>query len=153
MASTRQIIWLTIAAGCILAAPARAVDTVSDGNADLSGIRAMIKEKDYQGAMVLLRNLAAKGDSGKVLNLLAFCLRKTGNFAEAHTLYLRAIELEPDLKSAHEYLGELYVQTGELDKARERLRILERLCPAGCEELDDLREALASGNTEKKRGD
>jgi Flp pilus assembly protein TadD len=153
MARVPQIIALLISAAFALAAPARAVDTVSDGNADLSGIRAMIKAKDYQGAMVLLRNLAGKGDSGKVLNLLAFCLRKTGNLAEAHTLYLRAIALEPDLKSAHEYLGELYVQTGERDKAREHLRILERLCPAGCEELDDLREALDTGNTEKKQGD
>lgn len=143
---TIVLLLVALAGPLVLAVPAaRAVDTVSDGNADLTEIRALIKAKDYAAAMVLLRNLAGKGDSAKVFNLLAFCLRKTGNLAEAHTLYLRAIELEPELLSAHEYLGELYVQTGRMDQAREHLGILQRLCPTGCEELDDLKAAIEAG--------
>ena len=48
---------------------------------------------------------------------------------------------------AHEYLGELYLQRGELEQARAQLAELERLCPAGCEERSELAEAiLAQGS-------
>ncbi|TPN64274.1 tetratricopeptide repeat protein, partial [Mesorhizobium sp. B1-1-5] len=53
-----------------------------------------------------------------------------------------ALELQPDHKAAHEYLGELYVETGDMDKAKEQLASLEKLCPAGCDELSDLRQAI-----------
>jgi protein involved in temperature-dependent protein secretion len=45
---------------------------------------------------------------------------------------------------AREYLGELYVETGDLSKAREQLVVLTKLCPQGCEEREDLEKALAS---------
>ena len=51
---------------------------------------------------------------------------------------------DADHKGAHEYLGELYVETGDLASAREQLAVLTRLCPQGCEERKDLEEALAS---------
>ena len=43
-----------------------------------------------------------------------------------------------------EYLGELYLEAGELEKAQERLRELVAACPSGCEERDELAEAIAA---------
>ena len=58
------------------------------------------------------------------------------------TYYVKALELQPDHKGAHEYLGELYVQTGDAAKAKEQLTILTRLCPASCEKREDLEKAI-----------
>jgi len=35
--------------------------------------------------------------------------------------------------------------TNNMSKANEHLAILEKLCPSGCEELDDLRKTIAAG--------
>jgi tetratricopeptide (TPR) repeat protein len=62
-------------------------------------------------------------------------LRKTGDFKTSLTYYTKALELEPDHKAAREYLGELYVETGNMAKAKEQLDVLARLCPGGCSRL------------------
>ena len=61
----------------------------------------------------------------------------------------KALDFDPEHKGALEYLGELYVQTGELAKAREHVVLLTKLCPQGCEELEDLQKALAQAGTPK----
>ncbi|MEN9417786.1 MAG: hypothetical protein RI988_1406 [Pseudomonadota bacterium] len=75
-------------------------------------------------------------------NLLGFSLRKLGRLQASLGPYTRALELDPNHLGAHEYIGEAYVQLGDLPRARTHLAALERLCPAGCPELDDLRASL-----------
>jgi tetratricopeptide (TPR) repeat protein len=79
-----------------------------------------------------------------VYNLMGFSLRKTGDYPTALTFYKKALDFDADHKGAHEYLGELYVETGQMPKAKEHLAILEKLCPQGCEEREDLAEAIAA---------
>jgi tetratricopeptide (TPR) repeat protein len=79
-----------------------------------------------------------------VYNLMGFCLRKTGRYKLAYVYYRKALDLDPGHKGALEYLGELYVETGQIDKARENVALLKRLCPNGCEELADLEAAIAA---------
>ncbi len=123
--------------------PAYAVDDIEQTDApDLTAIRAKIAAKDYQGALADLRDLAQDVQQPDVYNLLGFTLRKTGDFETSLTYYNKALELKPDFKAALEYLGELYVQTGHMDKAGEQLASLRKLCPAGCEELEDLQQAI-----------
>ena len=57
---------------------------------------------------------------------------------------LKALDFDAEHKGAHEYLGELYVETGQMPKAREHLAVLEKLCPQGCEEREDLAKAVAA---------
>jgi hypothetical protein len=45
---------------------------------------------------------------------------------------------------ANEYLGELYLETGQPELAEERLAVLKEACPDGCEELEELEVALAA---------
>jgi tetratricopeptide (TPR) repeat protein len=71
-------------------------------------------------------------------------LRKTGDFKTSLTYYTKALEMQPDHKAAHEYLGELYVETGNIVKAKEQLAVLAKLCPNGCEERDDLQKAISA---------
>ena len=125
--------------------PASAVDNMSSTDApDLTSVRAKIKAKDYAGALTQLRELADDVQHADVYNLLGFTLRKTGDFKTSLTYYTKAIEMAPEHKAAREYLGELYVETGDMAKANEQLATLQKLCPSGCEELDDLRKAIAA---------
>ena len=125
------------------AATAYAVDNMSSTDApDLTSVRAKIAAKNYVAALAELRDLAEDTQQADVYNLLGFTLRKTGDFKTSLTYYSKALELQPDHRAAREYLGELYVETGHLDKAREQLEILARLCPGGCEEHEDLQQII-----------
>ncbi len=132
------------AISAVTAMPAFAVDTMENADGpDLTSVRAKIASKDYAGALDELRGLAEDNQQADVYNLLGYTLRMTGDYSTSLTYYNKALELQPDYKAAHEYLGELYLQTGDTAKANAQLASLKQLCPAGCEELDDLREAIA----------
>lgn len=129
----------------LLSIPAYAVDNIESTDApDLTSVKAKIEAKNYTGALEELRGLAEDTQQADVYNLLGYTLRMTGDYDTSLTYYTKALELQPDHKAAHEYLGELYLQTGKPDKANEQLASLKQLCPAGCEELEDLQEAIAA---------
>jgi Flp pilus assembly protein TadD len=109
-----------------------------------TSVRAKIKAKDYQAALTELNVLADTHQHADVYSLMGFSLRRTGDYPTALTFYKKALDFDADHKGAREYLGELYVETGDLTKAREQLAILTKLCPQGCEEREDLEKALAS---------
>jgi tetratricopeptide (TPR) repeat protein len=114
---------------------------------DLTSVRAKIQAKNYAGALDELRGLAEDNQQADISNLMGFTLRKTGDYKTSLTYYTKALELQPDHRAAREYLGELYVETGNMEKAKEQLAALARLCPGGCEELSDLQKAIATGAT------
>lgn len=144
---TYRLALMLVAACTVLAiASPRAIaaDTISSAAPpELAPIRAKIKAREFASALADLKVMADKVQHADVYNLLGFCLRKTGDYTTALTYYKKALDFDPDHKSAHEYLGELYVETGQMPKAREHLAILVRLCPGGCEEREDLEKAIA----------
>ncbi|MBY5830448.1 tetratricopeptide repeat protein [Rhizobium ruizarguesonis] len=141
-------IWLcAISAGfsAVTALPAFAVDNMQSTDApDLTSVRAKIDAKDYAGALAELRSLAEDNQQADVYNLMGYTLRKTGDYRTSLTYYTKALELQPDHRAAREYLGELYVETGEMAKAEEQVSSLKQLCPSGCEELEDLQKVIAA---------
>ena len=144
LAGTIALIAATAALPAIQAVPAFAIDNIESTNApDLTSVRAKIAAGDYQGARDELRGLAEDTQQADVYNLLGFTLRKTGDYRTSLTYYTKALEFEPDHKAAREYLGELYVETGDMAKANDQLARLTMLCPNGCEERDDLAKAIA----------
>ena len=110
---------------------------------DLSAARAKIKAKDFAGALALMRPMLNTTIHADLFNLMGFSLRKTGDRTQAFVYYQKALALQPDHVGALEYQGELYVETGQIDKARANAAHLKRLCPKGCEELEDLEAAIA----------
>ena len=120
-----------------------AVDTPSSTDApDLASPRAAIKAKNWAAAIKELEQIADKVNHADVYNLLGFALRKSGDYKRAATYYAKALDFDPKHKSALEYQGEMFVETGQMEKAKANLVALEALCPAGCEELDDLKQAI-----------
>ena len=141
------VIAATLMPGTVVA-PAYAVDNMETAGApDLTSARAKIAAKNFTGALEELRGLAEDSPQADVYNLLGYTLRKTGDFETSLTYYTKALELQPDHKAAREYLGELFVETGKMDKANEQVASLTRLCPNGCEELEDLQKFIASNGT------
>ena len=138
---------LCVALSALLAPVALAVDTSEAP--DLTEVRAKIKAKDFKSALEELMPMLQSTQHADVYNLIGFSLRKSGDYQQAYTFYRKALELDPEHKGALEYLGELCVETGQLDKAREHVVILKRLCPGGCEELADLEQAIAGSTRDK----
>ena len=138
--------FVAIAAASLAAAPAMAVDTIVSKDApDLTTVRAKIKAKEFKAALAELNSLIDKGvQHADVYSLVGFSLRKTGDYTNALTFYRKALDFDANHKGAHEYLGELYVVTGQLPKAKEHLATLAKLCPQGCEEREDLEKVLAT---------
>src|ERR1700704_1654949 len=127
---------------------AYAVDIITSTDApDLTQVRAKIKAKDFAGALEDLQPLLQSHQHADVYNLMGFSLRKTGDYKQAYTFYRKALDFNPEHKGALEYLGELYVETGELDKAKQNVVLLKKLCPEGCEELADLEKAVVGAAT------
>jgi tetratricopeptide (TPR) repeat protein len=135
---------MLLAAATAYAPRAWAVDNLTSKDApDLASVRAKIKAKDYKGALAELTPMLATNQHADVYNLMGFSLRKTGDYKQAYTFYKKALDFDPQHKGALEYLGELYVETGQVEKAKENVALLQKICPAGCEELEDLQEAIA----------
>jgi len=135
---------LLFAIGLIICAPAMAVDTAPRDGPAMAEARALVKEKRWVAAISYLTRLSVLEPSADVFNLLAFSQRNNGDHVSALANYMQSLALDPDHLGAHEYLGELYVKTGEMAKARALMTRLEQLCPQGCEERDDLAAAIAA---------
>ena len=74
-----------------------------------------------------------------ILNYLGFTLRKTGKLEEAEKYYLAGLKIKPNHNGINEYLGELYVKTGRMELAKERLAVLKN---CNCEEYGELKELI-----------
>ena len=97
-------------------------------------------EKLYLKALDKLKKAYDKDEkNADILNYLGFALRKTGDFEKAEKFYLKGLELDAGHLGINEYLGELYVQTGRIEQAKERLQILSG---CNCEEYEELKELI-----------
>jgi Flp pilus assembly protein TadD len=115
----------------------------SSRDSRLAPWQKMIAAEKYEMAIGELQKALSKSpDDADVLNLLAYSQRKLLRFDEALVNYQKALQVDPGHRGANEYLGELYLQLGQLDKALERLKVLDEDCFFGCEEFDDLEEAI-----------
>ena len=148
---THWVLALALSLGAIGAPPAAsgAGDDDTDGTDETrTGYERavdLVEAADYEEALEVLvtlnRNEPGNAD---VLNMLGFAHRKLGRVETAFDYYRDALAIEPRHLGANEYLGELYLETGELEKAEERLGELVAACPSGCEERDELSEAIAA---------
>lgn len=112
-------------------------------NTNLEPIMEMIDAGQFDSAIVKLQEeLGEDPDNADLLSLLGFSYRKSSQFEDALTYYQRALEIEPKHRGAHEYLGQLYLDTNQLDKAKQQLEILDDLCFFRCKEYRKLKKAI-----------
>ena len=110
----------------------------------LDGARAQIAARNFPGAIDELKRINATGDADWN-NLMGYSLRKGPNpdFAGAEKFYNEALRIDPRHRGALEYSGELYLQTGDLARAEQRLAVLDKACFLPCSEYSDLKKAIA----------
>lgn len=128
-----------------LAGAVGAADVIT-GKADdkLAPARARVAEKNWSAALAELKKVNDPG-SADWNNLMGYSLRKAdaANIPEAEKFYNEALRIEPKHRGALEYSGELYLMTGKLDLAEQRLAALDKACFLPCEEHTDLKRAVA----------
>ena len=114
--------------------------------------KTAVKDKDFQSALGHLNKANEKNPkNADIHNLLGYSYRKLGDTDRAFEHYRIALQINPKHRGANEYLGELYLETDQLAKAEERLKVLDKACRWGCEEYDDLKEAIEKYKEKKKR--
>lgn len=113
--------------------------------------RAKARNNWTQAAAAVHAGLARQPGNAEYHNLYAFALRKgpKPDMDQVFAHYQEALRLNPEHRGAHEYIGEAYLMVGDLDKAKQHLAVLDRLCLFGCEEYDDLKKAVAAYETKR----
>ena len=115
-------------------------------SASVDDARVLIRAKKWKSAVAMLKQIVrADPRSAEANNLLGYSLRKTGDYKNAQGFYLKALKLNPKHKGAHEYLGELSVEIGQMKKAQQMLAQLEQLCGnESCNEYQELAKFIAA---------
>jgi len=111
---------------------------------------AAIEAKDYATAETHLKasveKLPTHADSW---SMLGFASRKLGKMDEAFKYYRQALSIDDEHRPGLNYLGHLFLETGQMDKAKGILEQLSSACLFGCPEYDDLKAAVAAGKSGK----
>ena len=104
-------------------------------------------QKHYKKAIgYLLKHNKKFPADPNTLNYLGFTHRKVGDYENAEIYYSMGLELDPKHVGINEYMGELFVVTNRLDKAKERLAVLK---DCKCKEYKDLKLVI-EGKKESK---
>ena len=115
------------------------------------GVKA-VQAGDYQRALALLQRVVqTEPRNADAWNYVGFSHRKLRQFELSLAAYQKALAINPGHRGANEYLGELYLMTGEPEKAQAQLAKLQSVCPGGCAEYDDLKKAIEAYRSAKKK--
>ena len=126
-------------------ASAGAADTAPAPKGDaLVTARTLIQQKKWAAAVDELKR-ANETASADWNNLMGYSLRQgtPPDHAGAERFYDAALRIDPRHRGALEYSGELYLITGDLPKAEQRLAALDKACTLPCEEHTDLKKSVA----------
>ena len=130
------------------AMPSRPVDPV------IEKAQAAIAKRDWKQAQDVTREALSKNPANADYhNLYAYSVRMSENPAMDIVFkhYNEALRLDAKHRGAHEYLGEAYLMTGNLVKAKEHLRVLDNLCFLPCKEYSMLKQAVAEYETKQTK--
>jgi Flp pilus assembly protein TadD len=123
---------------------AGSIDESTPIDPDFAAAVKAVEAKQWDQAMTLLtRALGRDAQNADIENYLGYTERHRGNMDAAFKRYGKALALNPKHRGAHEYVGEAYLLTGNLAKAEEHLKALDKLCFFPCSEYSDLKKKVA----------
>lgn len=108
-------------------------------------VRALSYDGRYEDAQELLAQMPA--DDDRTLTYLGFTNRKMGNADLAMTYYARALARNPGNILARSYMGQGFVDDGNVTAALEQLRAIRAHDGTGTWAEASLRTAIATGKT------
>ena len=121
-----------------------------DVNAEYLKAEKLVKTYKFEKAIKALNKLLTETPDGytkaDIYNYLGYASRKqrAPNFEKAESYYLKALKIDPNHIGALEYLGELYYETGRVEKANELLEKLKIVAGKNSEEYIELFEVINS---------
>ena len=111
----------------------------------------LINNKQYTKAIEKLNDaLFYDKKDPDIYNYLGFSHRKLGQLKQAATYYNKALSIDPKHKGTLEYQGQLFITLNQIDKAKENLNKLDKICFLGCKEFDKLKKSLDNLKKGKK---
>ena len=117
-------------------------DNVNNPDVLYSETLKLIKKEDYNSAIPKLKKLLKKNSTyfskADIYNYLGYSHRKIKSYKKAEKYYLKALEINNNHIGALEYIGELYIETDRIEKARESLEKLKLVAGENSEEYLDL---------------
>jgi Flp pilus assembly protein TadD len=122
-------------------------------NPSVAAGRKAIEAKDYKAAVgYLTKAVQELPNDADAHNMLGYSYRKLNTFDKSMEHYQRALKIDANHRSAHEYLGELYLDMNQVANAEKQLAALKRACPffGRCEEYEDLKKAVDNYKAKKK---
>lgn len=120
-------------------------DTWSSDGTDLSAVSELVDTGMYDMAIDKVENMLKDDpENADLYNYLAYSQRKLGDFDSAAQNYERALMINPEHLGALEYQGELFLQTGKPEMARENLARLAQVCGTDCDEYKELSGKIAN---------
>ena len=128
------------------ATPARQADPAMDRYQAAAG------SQDWKAAAAAMREgLSREPGNADFNSLYAYSLRKgpSPDMSLVFKHYNEALRIDPKHRGAHEYIGEAYLMAGNVDKAKEHLGQLDKICFFGCAEFTDLKKAISEYELKK----
>ncbi len=153
MGKVMTVVAAIVVTAALAAAPRGVLAVGGESDDAVAPVDAVLLEKatqeidagNFRAAISDLQKIVRDDTSNaNAYNWLGFSHRKLGEYDRALGYYKKALAIDSDHKGANEYLGELYLQIGDLRRAEGRLAKLAELCPSGCEEYEELQELVAA---------
>ena len=152
MKSLSTVIMLVV---CLVFMQARAFASqpkAKPQNVNVAAAREAIEAKDFKAAVGhLTKAVQENPNDADAHTLLGYSYRKLGTFDKSMEHYQKALKIDSNHRSTHEYLGELYLDMNQPANAEKQLQALKKACPffGKCEEYDDLKETIEKHKTKK----
>ncbi len=105
-----------------------------------AGIKA-IEDGDYAKGLEIMQSFVDDDpQDADAWALIGFSLRKTKRYVDSELAYQKALKADPKNLAANAYAAKLYLETGRVQEAEQKLAVLDDLCAGGegCEERQRL---------------
>ncbi|MGI9316054.1 MAG: tetratricopeptide repeat protein [bacterium] len=105
-------------------------------------ITQLVENEQYDEAEKALKEFVrTEKKNADAWNWLGYSQRSIGDLEGSLKSYKRALKVDRKHLGANEYLGELYIMRGEMDKAKKQLKKLAKYC-GDCEQHEKLAEVI-----------
>ena len=141
---TASILVLAVATSNVLAAGSSSSSKKTKQASQYDQAVSAVNAGAYKRALRMLEGVVGtEPGNADAWNYIGFSHRNLKQYDKALAAYNKALAIDPKHRGAREYLGELYLMSGDVAKAEEQLRELNSICFFGCEEYNELKAAIA----------
>ena len=115
---------------------------LTDEDLYLAG-RDLGQEARYVEALQLFFRMKNR-EQARVLSSIGYSTRKLGDIDKGINYYHQALERDPNYTKARQYLGEAYLEKGDVGNAKEQLIEIANRCGGPCDDYELLVKAITA---------